>query len=281
VRARAAPRVRILGPADLGTRRTHRAGCTQKPVARDDLLAEPQREQQLGEARDKARDASLTGRARMCDAGPVDGRIRRHDFLHPGWRGCAVPVRTPRRRTAAAAAAGPGDERHRPRQHVEALAALDRASDQPCGLVGAVRNGIRRDSSPSSASRHSRGRSSRRRRRCRRARAEGSRDTRSPRPSRPNTRRRPAGHGSRRRWRSDERPAPRRPHRRHEGLERVDDAEDVGVEDGAERGQVFGVLGERAARHAGIGDHDVGRTEPGEKSAAARASASASRTSPS
>ena len=38
-------------------------------------------------------------------------------------------------------------------------------------------------------------------------------------------------------------------------------AQNIGVEHGAERRQIIGDLGERAARHAGVRDHDVGHAE--------------------
>ncbi len=60
---------------------------------------------------------------------------------------------------------------------------------------------------------------------------------------------------------ADERAVPRRAHRRDERLERVHDAHDVGVENRPERRQILRVVGERPARDAGIGDHDVRRAE--------------------
>ena len=43
------------------------------------------------------------------------------------------------------------------------------------------------------------------------------------------------------------------------GAKRVDEPDDVRVEDRAERRQVFRVLGQRAPRDSGVGDDDVGQ----------------------
>ena len=57
--------------------------------------------------------------------------------------------------------------------------------------------------------------------------------------------------------------APRRraTHRREKRLKRVHEPQYVGIEDGPEDREVLGVLGQRTARDAGVGDDDVGHAE--------------------
>jgi hypothetical protein len=57
-------------------------------------------------------------------------------------------------------------------------------------------------------------------------------------------------------------PLPRRAHRRDEWLKRVDDSDDVGVEDRAEGREVLRMLGQRALRDSGVGNDDLGHAEP-------------------
>ncbi len=151
------------------------------------------------------------------------------------------------------------DERHRPRQHVEALAARDRARDRrrraigihqerhpvrvPCGhrrrdvarAHGDDAHAARAQLDAQALEQFDR-RGLRRRVRRRSRDAAESGDARD----------------------ADERPAPRGAHRPDERMERVDDARDVGVEHRAERLEVLRVLDQRSPRNAGVGDHDVG-----------------------
>lgn len=62
-----------------------------------------------------------------------------------------------------------------------------------------------------------------------------------------------------------ERPATRCAHRRDERMEGVEEPRNVGVEHRAERREVLLVLDHRAARHAGVRDHDVRHAVPREE----------------
>ena len=92
--------VRILGPADLRHAPDRIARVHAEPRARDDLLAEPQREQQFGEAGDEARDARCRARGHVPDAGPVDERVA--GGVSPHRAACACGPPAPGRRGSAA-----------------------------------------------------------------------------------------------------------------------------------------------------------------------------------
>ena len=75
-------------------------------------------------------------------------------------------------------------------------------------------------------------------------------------------------------------PRLRRAHRRNEWLKRVDDSDDVGVEDRAEAREVLRMLGQRTLRDSGVGNDDLGRAEARDEIGGGMGERIGSRTSP-
>jgi hypothetical protein len=129
-RERREPReVEVLGAADLRHRLHHGARMHAESGARDHALAQAQREEELGHARHHARDARRRRRRRVTPAQSVRGLTAAACLARRAReRGVVQRVGHQAQRVP--------DERHRPGQHVVALAAPDRPRDQPGGAVG-------------------------------------------------------------------------------------------------------------------------------------------------